>query len=67
MLNSSCMNPIQGVPIASEEVMPAKKRSPNQNTPARVARNGPQFSNKNGMVWNAIPKLAFSFTQSSPR
>ena len=40
-LNSSCTKPIQGVPIAKEEVIPAKNNKPNQATPAITERTLP--------------------------
>ena len=66
-LNSSCTNPINGVPIAKDEVIPAKNSKPNQATPDITAITLPHWSNKKGIVLNAIIKPAFSMTQSNPR
>ncbi len=40
------MNPIQGVPIARDDVIPAKNNKPNQQTPAIIAKELPHCWNK---------------------
>ncbi|OQA02786.1 MAG: hypothetical protein BWY67_02521 [Bacteroidetes bacterium ADurb.Bin397] len=40
------MNPIQGVPIARDEVIPAKNNNPNHITPAITDNAGPHCSNR---------------------
>ena len=39
--NSSCKKPITGVPIAKDEVTPAKNNNPNQAIPAITAKVPP--------------------------